>query len=142
MPIYFSADPVAFWHSGIHRDIPAGAIQISDDLHAQLLAGQSTGKMISADARGRPVLVDRPPAPPLVPDAISRFQGRQALRQAGLLDAAEAAISQASLLIQDAWADTVEWRRDSATIALMAGALNLSDAQVDDLFRQAATITA
>lgn len=41
--------------------IPADAVEITAEDHALLLAGQSAGKRITADADGRPVLTD--PAP-------------------------------------------------------------------------------
>jgi hypothetical protein len=60
-------DPAAV-HPLIEMDnpdckIPADAVEISDAEHAALLAGQSAGKCITADADGRPVLTD-PPATP------------------------------------------------------------------------------
>ena len=53
----------SFYDPQIHGDnIPADAVEITDAQHAELLAGQSTGKVISGDADGNPVLVN-PPAP-------------------------------------------------------------------------------
>lgn len=73
---------------------------------------------------------------------VSRFQARAALYSAGLLALAEAEISQGSDLAQMAWADAQEFRRNSPTVAAIAGALSLTDEQLDDLFRQAKTIEA
>lgn len=73
---------------------------------------------------------------------VSRFQARAALHGAGLLASAESAISQGSDLAQMAWADAQEFRRNSPTVAAIAGALSLTDEQLDDLFKQAATIEA
>jgi hypothetical protein len=89
-------------------------------------------------------------APP-VPDQLeaerssmvaSRFQTRAALLMAGLLSDVEAKIAQAEPIVQLAWADAVEFRRDSPTLAALAKVLGLTDLQVDDLFRQAMTIRA
>lgn len=44
--------------------VPADAVEITAEEHAALLAAQSAGKRIEADAAGRPIAVD-PPAPPL-----------------------------------------------------------------------------
>lgn len=77
-----------------------------------------------------------------VPQSVSRFQARAALMQAGLLDQAEAAIAQAGPFEQLAWAETTEWLRDSPTINAIGAALGLSSAEIDDLFRRAANITA
>lgn len=72
----------------------------------------------------------------------SRFQAKAALHSAGLLPAVEAAIAQADPVTQLAWAEAVEYRRNSPTILALAAALELSDEQVDDLFRTAMQITA
>lgn len=78
-----------------------------------------------------------------VPVTVSRFQARAALLAADLLQAVEAAIAASgNPVAQLAWADAVEFRRDSPTIAAMAAALGLTDAQVDNLFRTAAGILA
>jgi len=72
----------------------------------------------------------------------SRFQAKAALHLAGLLPQVEAAIAQADPVTQIAWAETVEYRRNSPTILALAGALELTDEQVDDLFRAAVQIQA
>ncbi|MGP4843301.1 hypothetical protein ACTXGQ_04145 [Marinobacter sp. 1Y8] len=73
---------------------------------------------------------------------VSRFQARAALLQAELLAPAETAIEQAGELAQLVWADAQEFRRNSPTVAAIASELGLTDEQIDDLFRQAATIEA
>jgi hypothetical protein len=72
----------------------------------------------------------------------SRFQAKAALSAAGLLAGAEAAVAAGDAITQLAWAEAVEFRRNSATINAMASALSLSDTQVDDLFRAAMLIEA
>ena len=76
--------------------------------------------------------------------ACSRMQARIALHQAGLLGAVEAAVAEADPVVQIAWADATEFRRDSPTIAALAAALDppLTDEQLDDLFEQAMQVTA
>lgn len=73
---------------------------------------------------------------------VSRFQARAALLQADLLDAAANAIAQGDALTQLVWTDAQEFRRNSPTVAAIASTLGLTDAQLDDLFRQAKTIEA
>jgi hypothetical protein len=85
-------------------------------------------------------LADAPPPP--VPEVVSRFQAKAALSAAGLLPAVEAAIADADPIAQLAWAEAIEFRRQSPTILALAGALGLTDAQVDDLFHAAASIEA
>ncbi len=73
---------------------------------------------------------------------VTRFQAKAALAAAGLLPSVEAAVAAGSEFVQIAWADALEFRRTSPTILALAGALGLSDAQVDDLFAAAALIEA
>ena len=79
-----------------------------------------------------------PPRP--VPDAISRFQARAALLNAGLLGQVEAAIAQADAMTQLAWAEAVEWKRSSPLINAIGAQLGLTPAQMDALFASAAQI--
>ena len=72
----------------------------------------------------------------------SRFQAKAALLSAGLLDAVEAAMDQADPVAQLAWREAVEFRRNSPTIAALLVALDLTDEQLDDLFRAAMQIEA
>lgn len=82
------------------------------------------------------------PASPSVPQSVTRLQAKAALLQAGLLDAANAHFAQAGAdpLARLAWAEATTFERDSRLVAATATALNLSSAQLDDLFRTAATI--
>ena len=73
---------------------------------------------------------------------VSPFQGRVALSDANLLSSVDAAVAAADSKTQIAWEYATEWRRNSPMIVTLAGALNLSDTQVDDLFRAAAQVTA
>jgi hypothetical protein len=52
--------------------IPADAVEITRELHAALLDGQSAGRVIASGADGYPVLVDPPPPSPEVMSAIER----------------------------------------------------------------------
>lgn len=61
--MFYSKTTGGFYAREIHGDnIPPDAVEISDDQHAALIAGQSSGKIIAANKNGMPVLVD-PPAP-------------------------------------------------------------------------------
>lgn len=78
----------------------------------------------------------------IVPQVISRFQARAALMDAGILADVEIAVAGAGPLAQLAWAEAIEWRRDSHTISVISDALGLSDEDLDDLFIAAAGIVA
>ena len=63
--MFYSKSTGSFYSREIHGDnIPSDAVEITADEHAALLEGQSQGRLIQADANGRPVLVDPPPPPP------------------------------------------------------------------------------
>jgi hypothetical protein len=87
---------------------------------------------------------DVTPPPPAsqspVPPVIPAWKGKAALREAGLLNAAEAAVAAAGGRVQDAWTGASEWSRDSEFLAALAANLGLSSASVDDLFRLAAAM--
>jgi len=73
---------------------------------------------------------------------VSRFQAKAALMAAGHLPAVETVIAAADAITKLAWAEAVEMRRTSPMIAGLAGAVGLSDTDLDDLFRAAALIEA
>jgi hypothetical protein len=73
---------------------------------------------------------------------VSRFQAFAALYAAGFLDDATAAVTQAGGVALLAWENAIEFRRNSPTIAALAGAIGLDDAALDTLFTAAAGIDA
>ena len=57
--MWYSKINGGFFSREIHGDnIPADAVEITDEEHRELLEGQSRGRIISADATGRPFLTD------------------------------------------------------------------------------------
>ena len=73
-----------------------------------------------------------------VPASVTPLQARRALLAAGLLDAVEAAIEGADPETKLAWQYATAVERQSPFTLTLAAALNLTDAQVDDLFVNAA----
>ncbi|WP_210204568.1 hypothetical protein [Microvirga sp. 17 mud 1-3] len=137
--MFYSASTGGFYSKEIHgSNIPADAVEITDDEHAALMAGQAAGKRIVPDENGRPILADPPPAPPSIPKRVTRRQGRLALLDAGLLDAVESAI--------DAITDPTEkraaqieyeaetWERGNAFLMGMWAQIGGTDADLDALF--------
>ena len=53
----YSATTGGFYITGVHADIPADAVEITDDRHAELLQEQASGKTIQADSSGVPQAV-------------------------------------------------------------------------------------
>lgn len=80
-------------------------------------------------------------APKPVPAEVPQWQARRALLAAGLLASVEAAVAAASQDIQITWEYAPNIVRNSPFVTAMAGALGLTDQQLDDLFRAAAAIT-
>jgi len=142
MGLYFSASTRGFYDDSVHASIPGDAQPITDAQRTILLAAQSAGKIIEPDANDLPVAVDPPPPGP--PQVVSRFQARAALHLAGLLPQVEALMADPATdtLARLAWTDAQEFRRTSPTLLAMAAALDLSDAQLDQLFVTAAGIEA
>lgn len=148
--LFYSASAAGFYDAEIHGDmIPDDAVAITDQDHADLLAGQSAGLVITFDVEGKPVLAARPvpsEADQLAAERAqmicSRFQARAALHLAGMLPAAETAVAAEGPIVRIAWADAAQFRRDSPSIASLAAKLGLTDVQVDDLFRSGMQITA
>lgn len=78
---------------------------------------------------------------PPVPAMVTNYQARAALLNAGLFDAADAAVkASGSAEAVQAWEFANNFYRSSPFVAGLGAGLNLSDARIDDLFRQAATI--
>lgn len=146
----YSASARGFFLPEVHGDaIPEDAVHVSEEEYAALLLGQSQGSEIVPGEDGRPALSAPPPptSEELIEQerakmVVSRFQARAALFNAGLLASVEAAVAEASQFVQIAWADAQEFRRNSTTIATLKTAVGLTDAQLDQLFRDAALIEA
>lgn len=72
--MFFSASAGGFFTEAQSK--PADAIRISDADHKALLVGQSSGMRITADATGRPVLVDAVPEEATA-DAVDRERDKR-----------------------------------------------------------------
>ena len=83
---------------------------------------------------------EAPPQAPIVPAQVSRFQAKAALAQIGKLTAAEAAVmASGAVVLQLAWAEANDFRRDSPGINALAPLIGLD---LDALFIAAAQIEA
>ena len=124
---------------------PAGVIRLADGVLIRrgdpawpdYLAWLASGGVPEAMATTTPT----EPADP-IPLSVTRFQARAALQLAGLLDDAEAAIAEAHPLSRIAWEHAHVYRRDSPTLISIGQQLGLSEADIDELFKTAASITA
>ena len=59
---YYSKSTGGFYDSTIHTTWPEDAVWITDEQHAELLAGQSSGQVIMPDKDGKPVLASKAPS--------------------------------------------------------------------------------
>ena len=59
---YYSKSTGGFYDSTIHTSIPEDAVWITDEQHAELLTGQSSGQVIMPDKDGKPVLASKAPS--------------------------------------------------------------------------------
>ena len=75
-----------------------------------------------------------------VPDSVTPRQIRLALNAAGLRSTVESAVSAGSQDITDWWEYALEIERNHQLINGMAAQLGITDKQLDDLFRLAATL--
>jgi hypothetical protein len=75
-----------------------------------------------------------------VPPVIPAWKGKVALREAGLLNVVEAAVTAAEGRVKDAWTGAAEWSRDSEFLADLSVVLGLSTDQIDQMFRDADAI--
>ena len=123
---------------------PAGVLRLADGV---LIRRGDSGWLdylawLSAGSVPDPIPKSPPDTADPVPASVSRFQARAALQLAGLLDDAEAAIAQAHPLSRIAWEHANVYRRDSPTVISIGQQLGLSEADMDELFKTAASITA
>ena len=114
---------------------PDDGEELGRQIHADILASKA-GQIVP--------YVAPPPQPTPVPTEVSRFQARAALLQAGLLDDIETYMADPATdpFVRIAWQDAQVFKRNSPTVLSLQPLLGLTDEQLDDLFRFAATIVA
>lgn len=136
---------VARYDSEIHGDnIPVDAVEFSDELFWQTI-NENDGVWKRDPKTGEIAKHPFPPAPPYVPEQVSRAQGKAALIQAGLWQAVLDYVDSITDPTEKALADvalnaTTHWNHNSPFLNAAAQALGLTSEQLDDLFIQAAGI--
>lgn len=76
-----------------------------------------------------------------VPFSVTPLQIRKALRQIGLKAAVDGYLATLPEEVAEEWEYALEVRRDNPTLLAAADALGMTEAQADDLFRLAASLT-
>ena len=143
--MFYSKSTGGFYTAEIHgANIPADVVEITTEEHAALMEGQSQGKLIGFDEAGRPVLQDQPPPAPFVPAYVTMRQARLALLAAGLLDDVEVALAAMEGMAGQAakieWDYSSEVHRNKEFVQMIAQQLDLSDAQLDQMFIEASQL--
>ena len=112
-------------------------IHLPDGTYSTVVADQA---FIDAHFPGAELLPEPVPVPvQVVPQSVSRAQGKLALIQAGLWPAVIAFVNDITDPVQKTYAevalnDTQEWRRDSPFLTSATAALGLNEEQLDTLF--------
>lgn len=75
-----------------------------------------------------------------VPQSVTMRQARLMLSNAGLLDSVNASVQASSKDIQLTWEYAQEVKRNDPYVLSLGASLGLTDAQIDNLFIQAATL--
>lgn len=104
-------------------------------------ASQWAARMTTPRYDGESFIPD-PPPPRFVPPTVTLFQCRAALMQSGLFNRVDAAVKAQGGIALQAWEYANEVSRSGALVLAMAGSLGLSADDVDDMFIEAAGITA
>jgi hypothetical protein len=115
----------------------AAFVAAADATFVAWLAAGGVPTRIDTLANLREVLAQAgvPPFAPVTP-----LQARKALRIAGLIDQVDTAVAAATPEIKDAWGYASLIHRDNPALLTIAASLGLTEAQIDDLFRQAAVL--
>lgn len=84
------------------------------------------------------------PVEQTIPPLVTRFQAKAALTNAGLIGQVESLMTDPATpeIYVLAWSETLHFERNSPSVLAIAGAIGLTDSQIDDLFLSAASITA
>lgn len=86
------------------------------------------------------VIVPAPTPPVPIPQSVSPRQIRQALTRAGLRASVEAAVAEGDQDTKDWYEFATAFERSNPVVSALGAALNVSDAQLDDLWILADTL--
>jgi hypothetical protein len=149
---FYSPSTRGFYTEEIHgAAMPADVLPVTGARLRELFdEGQALGAVIVPGPDGAPVL--EWPVPPTEAEllaawragtTVSAFQAKGALLNRGLLDEATAAATAAGGLTLLAWQTATEYARLSPAIVALTPAIGITDPDdLDDLFREAALISA
>jgi hypothetical protein len=142
---FFSMTERGFYDSEIHGDaMPKDAKEITDAAYLALMAGQSDEAKGIEWSGAKPTLKALPKPVAAVPARVTMRQARLALLNAGKLSGIAPAL--AAMPAGQREAAEIEWEfatnveRESKIVAMLAAALHLDAAALDQLFTAAAAL--
>lgn len=143
---YFSKSTRGFYTDEDHAGcMPEDVVMLTQEQYDAVKNASELGGYIEGDSNGYPVVRDVSQLPAETPQVVTMYQARAALLHAGRLDDVDAALDampdglekrQALLAWEFAW--SVE--RGSPFVAMLASALGLDAAAIDELFQAAALV--
>lgn len=125
---------------------PARVVELAGGSDPRVVGETETHWIVDAAGVDQAALdaVDYTPPPAPVPEEVSSAAAIIALSRAGLLEAVKAAVAAAEAagnVETRLWFDRAQtWRRDHPVVASLGQAVELTAAEIDDLFRAAAAL--
>ena len=121
--------------TGIDEELPFTASPTDTEAHGRAIFAAA----VAGDFGPIAAYVPPPPAPPQVPQQVTRAQGKVVLIQMGLWQQVEAYVAAIEDPMQKAIAqvavyETLHWQRSSPFLNQAADALGITQAQMDELF--------
>ena len=126
---------------GIAEELPFTASPTDTEAHGRAIFAAAQAGEFGPVAE----YVAPPPAPPVVPQQVTRAQGKVVLIQMGLWEQVVAFVEAIADPVQKAIAEvavyeTLHWQRDSAFLNQAATALGITQQQMDQLFIAASQV--
>ncbi len=122
---------------------PLTAMALTDERPTPAEGEAITGRTIVVGATSASASYTVGPAPLApVPAEVTNFQARSVLRAQGLLDDVNTAVAAIGGEAQDAWEYANVFTRTGALVNAIGTGLGLTEAELDDLFRAAAAVSA
>jgi len=145
MTNFYSPQTKAFYDNDINEVMPPDVVTLTTEQYSQLLIGVNSGKTISLDAGGNPILVTPAPLTSAQQAALLSVSPRQirlALSQLGLRESLESAIAASGQYsaISDWYNFSTQFDRGNPEVAEYAAQLNITSDKVDALWILAATL--
>lgn len=136
--MFYSATTNGFYSTKIHgTNVPDDAVEITTEEYAVLIDGQASGKRITHDENGQPILAT-PDSVIAVPTKITMRQCRLQLLADGVLDQVETAIAGMDRAVQIEWEYGTVVDRTNPLIPALMTILAWDNDRADQFYTEAA----